>query len=155
MERYGKTWTTLMELLLVMTMKMKAANSFSLVTHSLTAELQKEVFLLYYFPFGSARQEGQESFEWIVQPKFSRRGSMGNSSFAVRSHRPQHGGAACDPTDTCYRIPPQKERGRDGARGKTRRLGSVLIKEENNSTINSKNPCEILLTAHTSHLVAI
>jgi len=31
--------------------------------------------------------------------------------------------AACDPTDTCYRIPPQKERGRDGARGKTRRLG--------------------------------
>jgi len=31
--------------------------------------------------------------------------------------------AACDPTDTCYRIPPQKERGRDGAREKQDDLG--------------------------------
>lgn len=106
--------------------------------------IQQEVFLLYYFPFGSARQEVQwmcaherewhntslgyhklilyvffltvlscshrfkcgtvsnefnpqasliaQSFEWKVQPKFSRHRSIRNSSFAVCSHRPQDGG---------------------------------------------------------------
>lgn len=33
-----------------------------------------------------------QSFEWKVQPKFSRYRSMGNSSFAVCAHCPQHGG---------------------------------------------------------------
>ncbi len=110
--------------------------------HSYSWAIQQEVFLLYYFPFGSARQEVHwicahereslgyhklilymfflkvlscphrlkcgtvvvsnefnpqasliaQSFEWKVQPKFSRRRSMGNSSFAVCTHRPQHGG---------------------------------------------------------------